>query len=232
MRFQNGNLLFSLFGFPVTVNWVFWIVAALLGGAIGANSPDAFKFVLIWVAVVFVSILWHELGHAFFQRRFGGRPSILLYGFGGLAQSEGRFSRRQSLVISAAGPCASLLFGLVTLGFVVANGWAAKVWLISIRGEVPSNIFLIVLYQSLLQVNIFWAFLNLLPVQPLDGGHILSALAGGRMSNRTIAIIGGVAAGGVAIVALLYRQFFIAVLFGYLAYTNYQRANNVHRGFW
>ena len=39
----------------------------------------------IWLAVVTVSILIHELGHAVAIRYYGYRPWITLYGLGGLA---------------------------------------------------------------------------------------------------------------------------------------------------
>jgi stage IV sporulation protein FB len=232
MRIQNGNLTFSIFGYPVTVQWMFWIVAALLGGATRAQTPDSVKLVLIWVVVVFVSILWHELGHAFFQRRYGGRPTILLYGMGGLAQSSGSFSRRQAIIISSAGPAASLLLGLVTLAVILGLGWPARLLFLSFPGNPPPNGLVIGFYQSMLWANIFWAFINLLPVLPLDGGRILEAAASGHVPYRTVAFTGAITAGLVAVAALTFGQLFIALLFGFLAYKNYQRATGVHRGFW
>ena len=40
--------------------------------------------IAIWIAVCFVSILVHEMGHALVIKRFGGTPSVLLYPGGGL----------------------------------------------------------------------------------------------------------------------------------------------------
>ena len=78
----------------------FWVVSALFG----SQLPP--KYVILWVAVVFVSILVHEFGHALTMRAFGSYPQVLLYSFGGLAMSMGQ--RRQSpgrqLLISLAGP--------------------------------------------------------------------------------------------------------------------------------
>ena len=32
-------LRFQLFGFPILIQWMFWLNTALLGGAIGASTP-------------------------------------------------------------------------------------------------------------------------------------------------------------------------------------------------
>ena len=65
---------------------------------------------------MFVSILVHELGHAFVQRYFGGRPWITLYGFGGLAScNDCDRSPRSQIIISLAGPLAGFLFAVVVM---------------------------------------------------------------------------------------------------------------------
>ena len=52
------DLNFSLFGIHVRVHPMFWVVTAILG----SNQGEA-RYVLLWVAVAFVSILIHEMGH-------------------------------------------------------------------------------------------------------------------------------------------------------------------------
>src|SRR5690242_7099804 len=52
-------------GIPIHVEWPFFLIAAILGGnRIRTWSGNRFVFLLIWVAIVFVSVLVHELGHA------------------------------------------------------------------------------------------------------------------------------------------------------------------------
>src|SRR5688500_3784168 len=84
---SNGDLHFRVFGFPVRVHPYFWLVTAIMGLGSGDEGTAPMEL-LTWVGVVFVSILVHELGHAFLQRRFGGRPWITLYGLGGLASCD------------------------------------------------------------------------------------------------------------------------------------------------
>ena len=86
---------FTLLGFPVSIHWMFWLTAALLSGQIdNLSKPGALWQMGIWMAVVFLSVLWHELGHVIFQRKFGARPEIMLVAFGGLAVPHGgQFNR-------------------------------------------------------------------------------------------------------------------------------------------
>ena len=68
-------LRFRLGPFPVTVYPSFLVAAALLGYVSSASIPR----LLLWIGVVFVSVLVHELGHALVGRVFGGRAN----GYGG-----------------------------------------------------------------------------------------------------------------------------------------------------
>jgi stage IV sporulation protein FB len=76
-----------------------------------------------------------------------------------------------------------------------------------------------------LWVNLGWGILNLLPILPLDGGHIASSLAGivagdrGRLAARVFSIVLTVTIG---LWALLAGQWWIAVLGVVLTYANVQ----------
>src|SRR4051794_21510291 len=80
---------FTVFGVPVRIASSFWFVVILLGMQ-GNQDPAqpgrAFASVLTWAAVVFFSIMLHELGHALVARAFGARPAITLYMMGGLTR--------------------------------------------------------------------------------------------------------------------------------------------------
>jgi stage IV sporulation protein FB len=203
-------LRFTLFGFPVSIHWMFWLTAALLSGQIGDLSrPGALWKMGIWIAVVFLSVLWHELGHVIFQRKFGARPEIMLVAFGGLAIPHGaRFTRRQSFVVAAAGP----VFGLLL--------WvAAEVLFQFLPATTPMQR---QLSGMILFVNLVWSLVNLLPVLPLDGGHMLLAALGPR-HQRTTAAIGMVVAILIAVAAFRFLgSFFMAFFFAWFAWQNYQ----------
>jgi len=85
------DLNFQFAGVPIRVHPLFWLATAILGAsslqADSAESNAGMKL-LVWLVVVFVSILIHELGHAFVMRYFGEVPHVVLYLFGGLAISD------------------------------------------------------------------------------------------------------------------------------------------------
>jgi Zn-dependent protease len=200
-------LKFSLFRVPVTIDWWFWLVTALLGGGASAHGPEDWGRVLVWMLVVFVSILVHEFGHAFAGRRFGATPFIRLHGFGGVTFLPGAsFTRPQHILVSAAGPAAGLALGLL----VLALGRFTEV--------LPPQMVTYGLY-----VNFFWTFINLLPIQPLDGGQILGQVLGPRRERAT-AIIGFVLAAALGVWCATRGLIISALLLAMLAYYNIRRA--------
>ena len=97
---------FRIFGIPVRIDPTFFVIVAVLG------VTTDLQFLLIWVPVVTVSVLVHELGHAVAFRAFGMQPNILLQGMGGLTSATGSMPPSRELVVSLAGP----LTGLVLIG--------------------------------------------------------------------------------------------------------------------
>src|SRR5262245_27543700 len=97
------DLSWRMFGFPVRVLPLFWLMTAAMGW--NAFRAYGFPYLLLWLVCVFVSILVHELGHAFMGRVFGRESHIVLYTFGGLAiGAAGLHSRWQRIAVSFAGP--------------------------------------------------------------------------------------------------------------------------------
>jgi Zn-dependent protease len=230
---SQADLHFRLFGFPVRVSPWFWIVSLLMGIGLGSDEKaDPIK-TLLWVAVVFVSILVHELGHAFVQRRFGGRPWITLYGLGGMASCDDcDRSPTSQILISLAGPLAGFLFAALILVAIRLAGHAIRF------GVLPGLIGLFLpawepfgapavneVIFDLLYVNIFWGLVNLLPIYPLDGGRVARELftlnqpRAGIVQSLWLSIV---AAGAMAVFGLSRNSLFITVMFGYLAYASYQ----------
>ena len=174
----KGVLRFPLFGFPVAIHPSFFIIAAF----IGLGSPElSLGVVAVFTVIVLVSVLAHELGHAFAARGFGAEPTIDLYIFGGVTafvppQSMGRV---RSIWVTLAGPLAGFALG----GFVLSVAGAFGVDNPSLRiyrdSSVAEYAVSIVIY-----VNIIWGFANLLPILPLDGGNILRNLLPGTPEQR------------------------------------------------
>lgn len=212
-------LSFRLFGFPVRIEWMFWLLCLFLGMPfLQQNGPEALGQFLVMTAVVLGSIVWHELGHAWARKKSGAPYSeITLYGFGGLCSGPGRFTRGQSIFIAAAGPAASLALGGLTYLLVFTPG-IGEPWVRFFVGQ-------------MLWVNVGWAILNLLPILPLDGGHIFAGVMGPRHAV-TVFRVSFVLAIGMAIFGLVvWGSLFMAVMFGMLAHSNWQRMRGTGAGY-
>lgn len=152
------DVRFRLLGVPVRISPVFWLAAVILGG--DRNAEQA----LAWVGVVLVSVLVHEFGHAALQRAFGGRPEIVLYGFGGYAAATGvRETWWRNVLIALAGPAAGFALAGVVLTYLATAG-------------APASPLGRLLVDDLLFANVAWGVLNLAPIWPLDGGRVAREL--------------------------------------------------------
>jgi Zn-dependent protease len=210
------DLRWRMFGIDVRVHPLFWIVTAALGWP---RQGEGFKFLLLWMVCVFVSILIHELGHVFMGRLFGSDGHIVLYGFGGLAIGSSLLERRwQRILVYFAGPLA----GFVFLGLVTGVYFAFR---LSRTGEhIPPG--LEITFWFLVWINLVWGAVNLLPIWPLDGGQISRDLLDGLMPQIGNKVAMGISAGVAGLVAiaagLLLHDLYLALFFGFLAFSSIQ----------
>jgi Zn-dependent protease len=196
------NLQFRLGKIPVRIVPWFFLVSAIINADLLQRAP---ALLVAWLALVFVSVLLHELGHATAILAFGGAPEITLHGMGGTTSwgpTRTPLSSGQRIVVSLAGPFA---------GFIVG----AIVWAVDRAGVLPPSDIVAFVVRSLLFVNIGWGIFNLLPMLPLDGGnvllHALNAMTGGR-GARPAYITSIVIACVLAPLGFLYSGWWVAVL--------------------
>lgn len=141
---------------PVTISPFFWVMAAM----IGFLNTQHIIGMLIWIPIIFISILFHEYGHALTSLFFGQHPKIALVAFGGVTYPQGpRLSLWKEFLVVLNGP----LFGFSL--YILA-----KILIHSAIFKSPVALFAL---HILYQVNLYWTILNLLPVLPLDGGQLL-----------------------------------------------------------
>jgi len=139
---------------PIFIHPLFW----LLAGFIGWINSSSILGIVIWVGIIFVSVLIHEFGHALTSVFFKQKAKIQLVALGGVTSYEGpKLKFWQQFIIVFNGP----LFGFfLFLGaaFLLKFAWSPVVTTI---------------LQITKLANLFWTVVNLLPIQPLDGGQLL-----------------------------------------------------------
>jgi Zn-dependent protease len=183
----------------VEVSFLFLCALFVLRDLNGPNPAGA----VLWIPVILVSLLAHELAHAAAIGILGFGPSrVVLAGMGGVTINERKARPWQDLLISLAGPIAS--FGVAAIVF----------------GSGQRNQFL----SMLLQANVLWGIFNLMPVPPLDGGHALRHFLRIFLSEGTafalstwIGVVAGVA---FAVAAITRGEIYIALLMAYFVFIN------------
>lgn len=229
------DVRFAIFGIPVRVHPLFWLAAVLTGMPALDDKAFELSMLLAWVAAFFVGILVHELGHAFAMRGHGYRPWITLHGLGGMASYDAMQGRPASVAgrvgIAFAGPAAGfalaavILIALAAVGKPFAIHWQLHIVPVFEPSGLIGSLALTLFLWDLLHISVFWGILNLLPVQPLDGGHIARELlirADPRQGAERSLVLSLGTAVAIAVVALVrLHSTFMTVLFAYLAYQSY-----------
>jgi PDZ domain-containing secreted protein/Zn-dependent protease/CBS domain-containing protein len=187
--------LIKVRGIPIGAHWswlfvfvlVIWSLSSQLFPITYPGLSDATYLVMGIVAgaIFFVSILLHELGHAFRALSEGMKiDGITLWLFGGVARFTGSFpSPGAEFRIAAAGPAVSLvLVGVFLVASRAADAASAPEMVIAIA-------------DYLARINAIVVAFNLVPALPLDGGRILRSWLWWRQGDFVAATKSAVKAG-------------------------------------
>lgn len=154
---------------------------------------EDFRFLVEIIAVLIV----HELGHFLMMKRFRYENVRMLFvPFMGafVHGSKEKYQQRQSLLVVLAGPLPGIILGTVAwiLGMEYEIAWMIEVALISY----------------------FLNVINLIPLQPLDGGRILSILFFEKIEGIQVifAFVSSLALIGVG----FYLDMYIVMIIGFL----------------
>jgi Zn-dependent protease len=203
--FGRPVTLFRLFGFAIRVDVSWLLIFALMTWTLSAMVfPQFYPGMtrgMYWAMGVagaialFVSIVLHELAHAFVARRHGIQiKGITLFVFGGVAgMHEEPATPRVEILMAAAGPLMSLVLAVLFFCTSVITGLL----------RLPESITVVFLYLA--GLNLMLALFNLVPAFPMDGGRIFRALLWMRSGDLRQATAIASSAGsffGVALVAL------------------------------
>jgi len=158
---------------PVRVNPFFLLLCILIGWL---NTSTVIG-TLIWMGVIFVSVLVHEYGHALTAVCFGQRAEIELHGLGGITRRHGgQLPLFKEFLIVLNGPLAGFFLFIISyyLGSIVGD-------------QRPQNFIAYALSITMI-ANFFWTIVNLIPVYPLDGGHLMRILLEGAFGFRGVQV--------------------------------------------
>jgi stage IV sporulation protein FB len=176
------------------------------------DQRQGIQYALLWIPVLFLSVLLHELSHAGMIAAFGyGSSQVMLAGLGGVTLNKRAAKPWHDMVISAAGPAASFLI------FFVA---------VALRDRVHDPM-LTAFLPLLATANVAWGVFNLIPISPLDGGGIVRNFFRIFLRERTAFIV-AIWVGfivGIAVIALgVYVRFWMmSFLVAWYLWMNWQQ---------
>lgn len=175
-----------------------WLVIAMLIAVLMAPRIDEvqpglgfWKYVvgLCFAILLYLSVLLHELSHAWMARHYGlPVRSISLQFLGGMTEIDGEAKTPgEEFKIAVVGPLTSLLVGVVAF---------------LLQSVMPHGL-LKMSFEGLAGANLLVGVLNLIPGLPLDGGRVLRAGVWRTTANMHTGTIAAAWGGRVVAVAAL-----------------------------
>jgi len=201
-------------GIPVIVHYTLWLVFLLIAWTLASGyMPQQYPgltTVTYWAigiasaAVLFLSVLIHELSHSYIAKK-NGLPiaRITLFFFGGVSEmTEEPRDAGLEVRMAAAGPLMSFLIA----------GILGGVWYVAQAARFPIVITATLGYGAL--INAMLGAFNLLPAFPLDGGRVFRGSLW-KHSNNLITATRTATRLSESLSLLMMLGGFVAIIFGY-----------------
>ena len=149
-------------GIPIRIHLTFLILLVWL--IIGSESGHAVHEA-IFVILVLVCVLLHELSHSLVGKRFAVLTrDITLYPFGGIASIVSQPTPKAELFIALAGPISNIIIAAGLFSWVNQSALEHQ------------QVDAMTMIDRLFVTNVALALFNLLPALPMDGGRVLRAV--------------------------------------------------------
>jgi Zn-dependent protease/CBS domain-containing protein len=170
----------------------------------------------IFIVLLFLCVLLHELGHVFAARHFGVQTrDVTLWPFGGIASMEHMPEKpSQELIVALAGPAVNVV---IAAGILLWLGSRLDLEsLAQIQNPAVS------LAVKVAAANVILLVFNMIPAFPMDGGRVLRALLAMRLGNARATEVAATIGQGFAVVfgvvGIFYNPMLIIIaLFIFLA---------------
>ena len=168
-----------------------WPANVLADPSLPGQGAAMAGWLLLFVAMAFVSILAHEMGHALVSVAFGYRPTVELVALGGVTRPNANETIPwfKEVTLTLAGPGMGLLLSLLSVVGLHL---------------VPGGTTLSLVLHQMAWMNGVWSVFNLLPIAPLDGGQVATAVlirVFGRVGFLFAQVLTLVLAAGVGLLA-------------------------------
>lgn len=175
MRIFGIRVSVGISWFLVLFLYIFWFTPSF-HAALGGSQTTAYLVTVASVLSFFVSIVLHELGHAFVARRNGLQVlGIELWMLGGLTRTSGEVTTPgPEFRVAAAGPAVTVLVILASLG--AGLFLASPHDLVNVPTSNGHASALLVWLTWLATLNLLVLVVNLIPAVPLDGGQIAHSI--------------------------------------------------------
>lgn len=196
---------------PIQIFPFFWFLILVIGWINSFSVTGT----LVWAVIILFSVLIHEYGHALTALAFGQNANIQLVGMGGVTQREGpRLKLWQEFLVVLNGPLAGLLL-------------YASAYLLRERLGIHEHSKELWAYALNITIwaNLFWTVINLLPIYPLDGGHLLRIILESLFGMRGVKgslLISSILATLIGVFFFLVQAIIAGSLFLLLAYESYR----------
>jgi len=176
--FGNRFRLFRVFGIEIRADLSWFVVVALFTWSLarqvfpasqlapGLTESTYWAMGVVGAALLFASIVLHELGHALVARRYGlPIRGITLFIFGGVAEmADEPPTAKAEFLVAVAGPAVSVVLG----GVFLVGGTVG-----TLGGWPPPLVAVAVVVGWM---NLALVLFNMVPAFPLDGGRVLRSM--------------------------------------------------------
>lgn len=160
---------FRLWGVPVRLHFTFVLLLIFIVVK-GLGSDQSGVNYAGYLVALFASVLLHEFAHAIVSSRYGIRTlEIVMFPIGGVSRLERSARPHEEFWIAAAGPLVNIVIGATLFSYLFSRHQLVGVP--ALLEPTDSN-----LLERIAVGNLIFAFFNILPAFPMDGGRMLRAV--------------------------------------------------------
>ena len=201
---------FNFLKIPVRIHSSFWFFLLLFSFDPGFSVSE----IIILGLVLIASLLTHEYGHALAAAFFGLKPEINLHAFSGHTVYKNEDTTgKQNCLIMLSGP-------LFTFFLILCSHYFLKESFFDFE-------YLNIFFYYMLKLNTLWFIVNFFPLEPLDGGRVLTSLLknklGEQKSLKISRSIGNISALIGTSYFLSHGHYFFGTLFLFFGFNNLQK---------